>query len=611
MPRITSLLVFFFTALTGMAQWAQIGWEPVVSGLERVVHVTGSGDGSGRLFVVEQSGLVRILNQGELAAKPFLDLRERVGFEEERGLLNIAFPPTFPKSNRVYAYFTDAEGTVTIARYSVSADGTAADPATEEIILQVPNEYGQHNGGGMAFSPVDGMLYLGIGDGGIQTGDDGIYIDDPYQAGQDGQQLRGKILRLDVEGSVAPYDIPADNPRQEGWLPEIWSIGWRNPWRLSFDSANGTLYVGDVGADAYEEVNIEAAGRGGRNYGWSVREGNFCLGTDTCPEREDLTAPAVAYAHNEGCSVTGGVVYRGKRFPELNGVYVFGDYCRGPVWSLRRVNGEWRRLGAGLTRALIVSFGTGDDGEVYMVDYRGTISRLLQVPPGLRISGVGNGASGEEGMVPGSIASVFASGWEESDVAQRAEQWPLPATLAGVTVWVNGTQAGIAAITVEGKVDFQVPYAVPAGPAEVQMRAGFKVSNVHTVEVRPVQPGLFTASGLFAMAVNEQGEMTSRFAPGAAAVLYGTGFGMASNAPPYGYPTPAEPEAPLQGTPKVTIGGQAAEVAFCALAPGFAGVYALVVRIPGELESGEAEVVVEIDSQRSPAVKLIIEAAAQ
>ena len=309
--------------------------------------------------------------------------------------------------------------------------------------------------------------------------------------------------------------------------------------------------------------------------------------------------------------MTGGVVYRGKRFPALNGFYVFGDFCRGPVWSLRRVDGEWRRLGAGLTRAVIVSFGTGDDGEVYMVDYRGTISRLVELPPGLRITGVGNGASGEEGVVAGSVASVFATGWDESDRAAGAESWPLPTALAGVTVWANGTQAGILAVTGNGKVDFQVPYTVGEGPVTVQMRAGYKLSNAYEVAVLGAQPGLFASSGQYVMAVNEQGEMTWRFGAGTVAALYGTGFGEASNAPPYGYPLLADAEAPLRATPKVSIGGQNAAVEYCGLAPGFAGIYALVVRIPAELEAGEAEVVAELDGRKSPALKVVIEGTGQ
>lgn len=584
-------------------QWAQIGWEPVAAGFNRPVFVTGAGDGSGRLFVVEQEGRVKIWRDGATVERPFLDLTARVGFDEELGLFSIAFPPHFADKKRVYAFFVEPGGGIVIARYRV--DGDVADEKSEEVVLRFAQPLGQHNGGTLAFSPVDGKLYVSVGDGGIGVEADDVYVNDPDNAGQNPGVWQGKILRLDVESEGAPYVAPADNPRREGWLPEVWSIGWRNPWRFSFDRKTGDMWVGDVGADGYEEVDMEPAGAGGRNYGWSLREGTHCVPGKDCGEVEGLTAPAIEYGHDEGCSVTGGVVYRGSRFRDVEGTYIFGDYCRGQVWAVKQLGGEWRRVAMGLTRTQLVSFGEDDAGEIYLVDYRGSILRLTQLAPGLSVIAVGNGASGEAGMVAGSQVSATLSGLDEVAEETRAEQWPLPLSLADVTVWVNGTQAGVIGVAPSGKVDFLAPYVLPGDSAQVQVRSGFKTSNLVQAAVKPVQPGLFTVDGRHVLAVNEQGEMTKSAGRGTVVAIYGTGLGSVLAWPEYGYP--AKEGAEVKGTVRASIGGKAGGVQFAALAPGFAGIYAVVVKIAEDAELGEGDVWVEVEGIRSLPVRFTVE----
>ncbi|MBL8238884.1 MAG: PQQ-dependent sugar dehydrogenase [Bryobacterales bacterium] len=584
-------------------QWAQIGWEPVAAGFNRPVFVTGAGDGSGRLFVVEQEGRVKIWRDGATVERPFLDLTARVGFDEELGLFSIAFPPHFADKKRVYAFFVEPGGGIVIARYRV--DGDVADAKSEEVVLRFAQPLGQHNGGTLAFSPVDGKLYVSVGDGGIGVEADDVYVNDPDNAGQNPGVWQGKILRLDVESEGVPYVAPADNPRREGWLPEVWSIGWRNPWRFSFDRKTGDMWVGDVGADGYEEIDMEPVGAGGRNYGWSLREGTHCVPGKGCGEVEGLTAPAIEYGHDEGCSVTGGVVYRGSRFRDVEGTYIFGDYCRGQVWAAKQLGGEWRRVAMGLTRTQLVSFGEDDAGEIYLVDYRGSILRLMQLAPGLSVIAVGNGASGEAGMVAGSQVSATLSGLDEVAEETRAEQWPLPLSLADVTVWVNGTQAGVIGVAPSGKVDFLAPYVLPGDSAQVQVRSGFKTSNLVQAAVKPVQPGLFTVDGRHVLAVNEQGEMTKSAGRGTVVAIYGTGLGSVLAWPEYGYP--AKEGAEVKGTVRASIGGKAGGVQFAALAPGFAGIYAVVVKIAEDAELGEGDVWVEVEGIRSLPVRFTVE----
>lgn len=360
---------------------ARYTWELFSSGFDNPVFVTHAGDGSGRLFGIEQYGLIWIMEpDGTQHDEPFLDISTLIsadvqrGTYSERGLLSVAFDPDYRENGEFYLSYTDERGDSRIARYRVSATNPdRADPNSGEIILELVQPAYDHNGGQIAFGP-DGYLYAGFGDGGN--------LEDPNGNGQSGQIWLGKMLRLDVRGQET-YAIPADNPFVDDpdFLPEIWAYGVRNPWRFGFDRATGDLYIGDVGQWLVEEINFQPAdSTGGENYGWSVYEGMNLRGTEE-PAGFSMVEPAVAYTHSEGCSVTGGYVYRGSALPELNGYYFYGDYCNGLVWTLWRDSaGTWQHALFEDTGRQISSFGEDEAGELYLVDYKGEILRLTGVP---------------------------------------------------------------------------------------------------------------------------------------------------------------------------------------------------------------------------------------
>ncbi|MBA4180186.1 MAG: glucose dehydrogenase [Anaerolinea sp.] len=346
--------------------------EKVASGFSRPLYLTAPPDGSGRLFVVEQTGKVRVIQDGVILAAPFADLASVVTSEgSEQGLLGLAFHPKYAENGRFFVAYTAANGgDNTLAEYRVSADPNRADANSRKVLLAIPDFAANHNGGMVAFGP-DGYLYLSTGDGG-QAGD-------PRGNGQNRDALLGKILRLDVDGA-APYAIPAGNPfALGGGRPEIWAYGLRNAWRFSFDRQTGDLWIADVGQNVYEEVDFEpAGGKGGVNYGWSVMEGAHCYRPSSNCDQTGLALPVAEYRHNEGCSVTGGYVYRGAKEPKLAGAYFFTDYCGGVIWALTRAaDGSWTRTPVLSSRLSISSFGEDQAGEVYVVSQEdGTIYRL-------------------------------------------------------------------------------------------------------------------------------------------------------------------------------------------------------------------------------------------
>lgn len=357
---------------------ALYAWEEVAGGFDRPLFVGHAGDGSGRLFVMEQTGFILIVEDGVMRPQPFLDISQMLsddvfrGGYTERGLLGLAFHPDFAQNGTFFISHTDLEGTSVLARYQVMArDPNRADPASRVELLRVPQPFADHNGGSVIFGP-DGYLYMGFGDGGNP--------ELPNYNSQDPGNLLGKILRLDVSDiSLDTYVVPDSNPfvGVEGYMSEIWSLGVRNPWRFTFDRATGDLYIGDVGQWLIEEVNFQPADSpGGENYGWSVFEGTRPYLEDAEPVSE-VVMPVYEYEHFFGCSVTGGYVYRGPSLPDLHGVYLFGDYCTGFVWSMYRdPAGEWRTDLFMQTGSVITSFGEDEAGEVYLADYKGSIYRL-------------------------------------------------------------------------------------------------------------------------------------------------------------------------------------------------------------------------------------------
>jgi glucose/arabinose dehydrogenase len=337
-------------------------WDIVATDLRRPVDVQPANDGSGRLFIIEKYGAIRILENGQLLEEPFLKIDDRVNDDgNEMGLLGFAFHPDYEQNGYFYVNYTGPDGDTRISRFQAS--GNIADPTSESILLTIPQPYQNHNGGAVAFGP-DGYLYLGLGDGGLAG--------DPQKNGQNTQTLLGKILRIDVN-SGDPYVIPADNP----FGNEVWVYGLRNPWRISFDRANGDLWIGDVGQGEWEEIDYFPAGSApGANYGWSIMEGNH--GYDGEPQ-PGLLLPVAEYSHSsgDGCSVTGGYVYRGS-MPEWNGIYIYGDYCSGKIWGLLQSNGTWQNqflFSVGIT---ITSFGEDEAGELYFASDSGDVYKLVK-----------------------------------------------------------------------------------------------------------------------------------------------------------------------------------------------------------------------------------------
>lgn len=336
-------------------------WQTLVTDLQRPVDL--QADGSGRLFVIEKVGRIRIIENDQLIDTPFLDISERVGSDgNEQGLLGLAFHPKYQENGRFFVNYTDTSGDTVIARFQVSDDPNVADSASEVELLGLDQPFPNHNGGALVFGP-DGYLYAGLGDGGAAG--------DPRGNAQNTEVLLGKILRLDVD-SAEPYAVPADNPFGD----EIWVYGLRNPWRLSFDKATGDLYIGDVGQGDWEEIDFLAAGSpGGANFGWDFREGahDFEGGGP-----EGMIDPIAEYSHPEGgCSVTGGYVYRGS-MPEWNGIYLYGDYCTGMIWGLIQIDGGWQNQLLFDLDLTLTSFGQDETGELYLVSDSGEILRLVQ-----------------------------------------------------------------------------------------------------------------------------------------------------------------------------------------------------------------------------------------
>jgi glucose/arabinose dehydrogenase len=346
---------------------------PVVSGLNFPLFLTAPPGDTGRLFIVEKAGVIRIVKHGSLLGTPFLNITSLTTKGGEQGLLGLAFSPDYSTSGRFYVSYTTTgggnAGHSVIARYHVSSDPDLSGTA-DTVILTVNQPFANHNGGNIIFGP-DGFLYFGLGDG----GDAG----DPFETGQDRTDLLGSMLRLDVSG--ASYSIPAGNPYvgHATFRQELWNYGLRNPWRWSFDRQTGDLYIADVGQNKYEEVDVVPAGAGGgQNFGWDDMEGTHCFEDANCASNPAIR-PVLDYGHNEGCSVTGGYVYRGAAVPAIQGLYFYSDYCAGVLRSFRWSAGgiteqkSWTLLhtGGGVT-----SFGEDAQGELYLLSNSGTVYRF-------------------------------------------------------------------------------------------------------------------------------------------------------------------------------------------------------------------------------------------
>ncbi|MDQ3646380.1 MAG: PQQ-dependent sugar dehydrogenase [Actinomycetota bacterium] len=342
--------------------------EEVATGFESPLQVTHAGDGSGRLFVVEQEGVVRTISpDGSVEPEAFLDLSGSIKSGGEQGLLGLAFHPDFETNGRTFVNYTDLRGDTVIAELRADPPTGRASPEEARVLLNVGQPYPNHNGGGLAFGP-DGYLYIALGDGGSAG--------DPEENGQDLGSLLGKLLRIDVDHTDdgRGYAIPADNPfiGDGSARPEIWAYGLRNPWRFSFDDVSGTIWIGDVGQGELEEVDRAPVTEGGLNYGWNLMEGSRCFEPASGCDRTGLQLPITEYREGEDCSVTGGHVYRAESAPELGGLYLFADFCSGRIMAIEAdTDGAQRPVELLDSDLAISSFGLDESGELYLTDLAG------------------------------------------------------------------------------------------------------------------------------------------------------------------------------------------------------------------------------------------------
>jgi len=353
-------LLFLSAFLLALAPAANVTLKPVATGIDKPDFVTQ--EPGGPLLILSQKGVIYALDRGKL--KPWLDVSKKVSCCGERGLLGLAFHPQYARNHRFFINYTDRRGRTVVEEYR--------NKKPYRILLTIKQPYANHNGGNLAFGP-DGYLYIGTGDGGSNG--------DPKRLAQNPASLLGKMLRIDVDHGD-PYAIPPDNPftYKRTYKPEIWALGLRNPWRFSFDRETGDLYIGDIGQNNWEEIDFvpEPPGEnGGLNFGWNIMEGDHCFKPAKNCKRAGLTPPIIEYSHQQGCAVIGGYVYRGQAIPELQGAYLYGDYCKGTIWAARWQQGGWKTNVLLRGKMRISSFGEDSAGELYVVDYQGTVYKLV------------------------------------------------------------------------------------------------------------------------------------------------------------------------------------------------------------------------------------------
>ena len=444
---------------------------------------------------------------------------------------------------------------------------------------------------------------------------DGGSGNDPQNNGQRTDTLLGKMLRIDVESGQAPYRVPPTNPfvNRPAFRPEIWALGLRNPWRFSFDRLTGDLYIADVGQNRAEEIDFQpAASAGGENYGWVLMEGLRCLMAGC--NQTGLTLPVWEYTREQGVSVSGGYVYRGMKIPALRGMYLYADFGSGRFWGLRNEGGTWVNRLLFESRRPIATFGEEPSGELLTADYAsGDVFRIEgRAAPVFTAAGVVNGASFRGGFVAGSIATVFAAGVRDSAGVTAAQAIPLPATLDGVSVTVDGRPAPLYSVASANgleQVSFQVPWEA-AGRDRVPVivtRAGAASAPVQ-IAVSAAQPGIFTRNGtdgiVVALPANTLASATAPLEKGQLAYFYATGLGAVRNPPATGAASPRQPLADTQAAVRVTLGGVPCEVLFAGLAPDFVGLYQINIRIPAGAPSGAVDLVLATGTAESPAVKI-------
>jgi uncharacterized protein (TIGR03437 family) len=581
----------------------------VANGLTNPIGIEAARDGSNRLFVVQQNGVIRILRNGSLVTAPFLDIRTKTRASGECGLLGLAFPPGFTDRGYFYVDYTNAACSESIvARYRMSTNSDVADPASEEVILRQTQPFSNHNGGRITFGP-DGYLYIGFGDGGSGG--------DPQNNGQNLGTVLGKILRIDTESGTVPYAVPRSNPFT-GNKTEIWAYGLRNPWRFSFDRQTGDLWIADVGQNRAEEINFQpAASKGGENYGWRLMEGLSCFTPSNC-DRNGLTLPVHEYTRGQGdVSVTGGHVYRGARWPSLRGTYVYGDYATGRIWGIRREGAQFNNRLL-LDRSInISSFGEDEAGEVYVADHGGgeifRIEATAATAPSFTAQSVVNAASYETGITPGSASTLFVSGVRGEGVT-AAQAVPLPRQLDGIKVTVNGREAplfAVANVNGQEQVNFQVPWETEAPTARIVVTRDDTASPAVDVAMQALHPGIFELNGGGAIVVRtaDNSLVTPERPLGSreSVYFYATGLGPVDANPGTGNGGPRNPLARTALPVRVTVDGAECEVLFSGLAPDFVGVYQINILSPNGIGRGQRELVVWVGGVRSKPARISIE----
>jgi uncharacterized protein (TIGR03437 family) len=459
---------------------------PIGNGLSSPLYLTNARDGSGRIFILERPGRIRVMRRGDTSpvTRPFLDISAKVMLGGERGLLGLAFHPQYKTNQRFFVNYTRLpDGATVISEFRVSASNPYMAETDERVLLTIPQPFSNHNGGTIEFGP-DGYLYIGMGDGGSAF--------DPGNRAQNIEELLGKMLRIDVDNTdgTAPYSSPTDNPFF-GSTPgrdEIYAVGMRNPFRWSFDRSTGELYVGDVGQNVIEEIDIIT--RGG-NYGWRVFEGTQCTSLDPC-DPGLFTPPIYEYNHSGGrCSVTGGYVYRGSRGSFPDGSYIFGDFCTGEIF-IRNNNTVSLLLDTDLQ---IVSFGEDEYGEIYVADLRGSVFRLAT--PGVASTVSAASFSGSP-IAAGSLVVGLGSGFSNSTEIGDKDVGVL--TMAGVTVtiidWFGITTPARIFSVSPTEIWHEIPQAAGMGPATVIYTNTItgEVSTSH-IDISPNSPGLMSADG--------------------------------------------------------------------------------------------------------------------
>jgi uncharacterized protein (TIGR03437 family) len=592
-PLVASLLLLA-VAVTAAAQ---VRLERIASVVHGCVDIQSPRDGSGRLFFVRQQGLILLWNNGVVADQPFLDIRSRVSSGGERGLLGLAFPPNYREKRWFYVNYTDRSGATVIARYNLVND-TTADAASERILLTIPQPFSNHNGGQIQFGP-DGMLYIGMGDGGDAN--------DPQGNGQNTRALLGKMLRLDTESNLARYEIPSDNPyvSNAAYRPEIWASGLRNPWRFSFDPTTGDLYIADVGQDRQEEINFQPrSSRGGENYGWATMEGTLCLRAGC--NQSGLTLPVHTYPHSEGQSITGGYVWRGA--------YYYGDFVTGKMWALRRQGGSWvnELVYNGGSNFLISTFGLDESGNLYVANYgTGEVFRILPTTqPSFSARGVVSASSFTQPITPGGLTTIFTTNVLSSNTSLVAASLPLPRSLGGIELRVNNVAVPLLAIVRNGdseQINFQMPWEFqPGSTARIEIVTPTARSAAVDVPLSAIAPGIFAINATDALLIDGAtfSLVTSGVRRGDTLILYATGLGLMDL--PVANGEALNQASRLRRTATLRIGSATAEVLYAGAAPGFVGVYQVNFRVPQNAPTGTQDLVLSIDGTDSPGRKVLI-----